>query len=112
MSRRTTAEILEEALHHFELAEEYAARDLTEQIVVDAASMRLSAGIDTLSRLDDATRQRLFGPAWRAMRGMRNRIAHGYMLVDGGLVRDTLELDLPRVLAAIRAERQRLTRDK
>lgn len=32
---------------------------------------------------------------WGAMRGMRNRIAHGYFAVDYGMVWDTVRHDLP-----------------
>lgn len=108
MSRRTPSEILEEALAHFEMASAYAQQDLAEQLVIDAASLRLPAGIDALSRLDESTRQRLFGPTWRAMKGMRNRIAHGYLLVDTDLVRDSLEDELPEVVTVLRAELERL----
>lgn len=104
MSRRTAAEVIDEALHHLEIAAVYAERDLTEQLVIDAASLRLAAGIDALAKLDDATRERLFGSTWRNMKGMRNHIAHGYFLVDGDLVRSTLRNELPGVLAVLRQE--------
>ena len=35
---------------------------------------------------------------------MRNRIAHGYLLVDTDIVRRTLEHDLPPIIAGIEAE--------
>ncbi|MFZ0530714.1 MAG: HepT-like ribonuclease domain-containing protein [Propionicimonas sp.] len=35
------------------------------------------------------------------MGGMRNRIAHGYLLVDAGIVRRTLEHDIPPIVARI-----------
>ncbi len=38
------------------------------------------------------------------MWGMRNRIAHGYVLVDRGMVQQTVENDLPGIIAVIRAE--------
>ena len=36
------------------------------------------------------------------MWGMRNRIAHGHLLVDSELVRRTLETDIPPIMASIR----------
>jgi len=42
---------------------------------------------------------------WRSMRGMRNRITHGYFDIDLVVVRDTVQTALPelqRQLAAIR----------
>lgn len=38
------------------------------------------------------------------MWGMRNRIAHGYLLVDADIVRRTIEIDLPDILRMIRRE--------
>jgi uncharacterized protein with HEPN domain len=35
---------------------------------------------------------------------MRNRIAHGYLLVDTDIVRRTLERDIPPIMARIEAE--------
>jgi len=32
------------------------------------------------------------------MWSMRNRIAHGYLLVDTALVRQTLDLDIPSII--------------
>mgnify|MGYP001069226772 CR=1 FL=1 len=38
---------------------------------------------------------------WRSMRGMRNRIAHGYFDVDLDIVWDTVETALPELTHAI-----------
>ena len=65
--------------------------------------MRLSAGLEALAGLDDATRDRMFGDAWPLMWGMRNRIAHGYLLVDAVVVHRTVEHDVPPIVAAIEA---------
>jgi uncharacterized protein with HEPN domain len=40
---------------------------------------------------------------WRNMRGMRNRIAHGYFEINLGLVWDTVWTALPALLEGIRA---------
>lgn len=106
MTRRSTDEVLEEALAHLQLAAEYATRDLDQQIVLDAASLRLAAGIDALSRLESDTRNDLFGQEWNVMWGMRNRIAHGYLLVDSRIVRQTLAVDLPDLVERIRQTRR------
>lgn len=47
---------------------------------------------------------KLFGDSWTDMWGMRNRIAHGYLLVNSDIVRQTIKADLPAIVAAIRAE--------
>lgn len=38
---------------------------------------------------------------WRSMRGMRNRIAHGYFDMDLDVVWDTVKLALPELLTSL-----------
>jgi uncharacterized protein with HEPN domain len=40
---------------------------------------------------------------WRSMRGMRNRIAHGYFDIDLDVVRDTMETALPALIEQLPA---------
>ena len=47
-TRRTAAEIIAEALEHFDLAISHSQRDLSDQIVIDAVAMRFSAGVEAL----------------------------------------------------------------
>lgn len=86
----------------------HAARDLGDQLVVDAVCMRLSAGIETLATLDPIARSEIFGADWPLMWGMRNRIAHGYLLVDSTIIRQTLAQDVPALMSRIN---QRLDAD-
>ena len=64
--------------------------------------MRLSAGVETLNRLDPSVRDRMFGDCWPLMWGMRNRIAHGYLLVEASIIRRTLATDIPVIIREIR----------
>jgi len=98
---RTQEEVLRDALVHFEMTQSYADRDLEDQLVIDAICMRLSAGIETLATLDAETRDALFGSDWPLMWGMRNRIAHGYLLVDADIIRETLLKDVPGIIRHI-----------
>ena len=41
------------------------------------------------------------GIPWRSMRGMRNRIAHGYFEINLGVVWDTVQTALPERLPAV-----------
>lgn len=66
--------------------------------------MRLSAGIEVLARLDSRVRTNLSGNNWQLMWGMGNRIAHGYLLVNPGIVRQTIEVDLPDTIRVIGSE--------
>lgn len=95
-------EVLRDALEHFRLMQDHAQRDLAEQLVIDAVCMRLSAGIEALAGLDDDQRHELFDGNWALMWGMRNRIAHGYFLVDADIVRRTLQVDIPPIVERIR----------
>jgi uncharacterized protein with HEPN domain len=83
---------------------QHAEGDLADQLVIDAVCMRLAAGVEALARLDTPTRDRLFGDAWPLMWGMRNRIAHGYLLVDTDIVRRTVQHDIPPIMARIDSE--------
>jgi len=101
---RTEQEILEEALDSLELVASYVAReDRTKQLVLDAISMRIIAGVEALNKLDPQRREELFGDGWTHMRAMRNRIAHGYEFVDPEVVLETATRDVPRVLETINA---------
>lgn len=101
---RSTTEVLRDALAHFERLQAYAAGDLADQLVIDAICMRLSAGIETLARLDPEVLAELFDDTWPEMWGMRNRIARGYLLVDTDMVSQTIQDDIPQIVAAISAE--------
>lgn len=99
---RSDQEVLQEALSHFELMLDHARRDVTDQLVIDAVCMRLSAGLEVLNRLDPKIRDELFGDNWPLMWGMRNRIAHGYLLVEPAIIRRTLDMDIPAIITSIR----------
>ncbi|TIC80076.1 HepT-like ribonuclease domain-containing protein [Nocardioides sp. GY 10127] len=102
---RTVEELLTEALVHFDAATAYAETTTTDpQLVVDAMSMRLFAGLETLTRLPDGVAERLFPGEWPDMRGLRHRIAHGYGAINLMRVRATVTGDLPNAVAAIRRE--------
>lgn len=99
---REPHEILRDALAHFDTVQAYAEHDLDDQLVIDAICMRLSAGIEALATLEPNVRDHLFGADWPLMWGMRNRIAHGYLLVDSAIIRQTLAQDIPKIIDRIR----------
>lgn len=43
---------------------------------------------------------------WRSMRGMRNRIAHGYFEINLDVVWDTVQTALPDLLERLRTVRE------
>ena len=98
---RTEQEVLQDALHHLAYLDRYALLDLEQDVVIDAIALRLSAMIDALGVLPADVLADLFGRTWPAMRGLRNRIAHGYHTVNPGVLRITVDSELPRVQATI-----------
>jgi hypothetical protein len=58
--------------------------------------------IEALAALDADVREEVFGGVWPLMWGMRNRIAHGYLLVDTTIIRETLAHDVPSIMSRIR----------
>lgn len=98
---RSDHEVLQEALTHFDLMLHHAQGELTDQLVIDAVCMRLSAGLDVLNRLDPDVRDGMFGDNCPLMWGMRNRIAHGYLLVEPRVIRSTLDTDIPAIIVHI-----------
>ena len=109
MRRRLAEQMLQEAVAHFEVVAEYGEADLTDQKTVDAICMRLSAGVEALSGLEAVEREALFGEVWNQMWGMRNRIAHGYLLVEAAIVARTLERDLPLLIDIVKSAIDQLT---
>ncbi|HJD51541.1 MAG TPA: DUF86 domain-containing protein [Candidatus Rothia avistercoris] len=105
---RTVQEILDESLLHLDYVQRYAERDLEDSLVLDAIALRLSAAIDALNRLPGAIKDDLFGATWPLMYGMRNRIAHGYALIDSAMVQVTVAEEIPDLIATITAYRQSL----
>lgn len=94
--------ILQDAQAHFQIMQDHAEKGLDDRLVIDAVCMRLSAGIEALAALDPSDREEILGEVWPLMWGMRNRIAHGYLLVDSAIIRETLIQDIPSILSRIR----------
>ncbi|WP_448003080.1 HepT-like ribonuclease domain-containing protein [Agromyces bauzanensis] len=69
--------------------------DLSDETVVDAVSLRLAAAIEAVSEASADFRRRTFGDDWKIIWATRNRIAHGYAYIDLGIIRDTVDHDLP-----------------
>ena len=98
---RTNNELLKEALLHLPTAQAYSARDLSDEAILDAIALRLAAMIDSLNRLPASTLDDYFGATWGLMRGMRNRIVHGYMTVNASIIRVTVSDELPEIERAL-----------
>ncbi len=58
---------------------------------------------EAASRVSEETRARHPQVPWRVIVGMRNRLIHGYEVVDPDTVWDTLLLDLPPLIGQLEA---------
>ena len=74
---------------------------MNEMLTIDAVSRRLEAAIESLMHGDIG--EEIFGDNWRAIRGIRNRLAHGYTDADPEIIRDTVANDLDDFEARIRS---------
>ena len=97
----STKKILSDAQMHLAMAVEYAQHGLEDQLVMDAVCMRLAAGIEALSYLDESQVQQLVGPLWPMMWSARNRIAQGYMFSESDELRHRIQRALPILLSAV-----------
>lgn len=102
--RRTKREILTTALFHLDKVEQQAAHGLTEELVIDACALRLIALLDSLSGLPHTSLTALFPENWALMRGMRNRLVHGYATVDTSVIEVTIREELPHLRRVIERE--------
>lgn len=94
--KRSDRKVIEEALEHLEVLHRHLSqRETDRQIVVDAAAMRLSAAIDSISKVSEELRQSVMSEqVWRDIKSMRNRIAHAYGAIDSSILDATFERDI------------------
>ena len=78
---------------------EYEPGPFSNPVILTAFSL---AQIGELSgRLSAELQARYPGTPWRQIKGMRNLIVHDYTGIDLGMVRDTVEQDIPVLRAQI-----------
>ena len=100
------------ALDHLAVLDRHIAKgSLRDEIVIDAVCLRLSAAIESASRIGPELLSRGFGEQWPAIWAVRNRIAHGYVYIDEQIITDTINNDIPGFRSAIRRLLDELTPD-
>jgi len=77
---------------------------LEDDVLQDAVIRRLETLADATGRLSTALRGRHPEMPWRAITDFRNRVAHGYLDVDLGLVWRVIEEDLTPLKSVIEQE--------
>jgi uncharacterized protein with HEPN domain len=75
---------------------------LADRKTCDAVSMQVFVLAEAAGRLSDAGRAHLGAFDWRQIRGLRNRIAHGYGTVDFRIIWMIASVDLPDLGAKAR----------
>ena len=75
---------------------------LGKERMLELALIRLVEIIgEAAGRVSQAGQEKYTEIPWREVTGMRNRLIHGYDSVDLGVLWDTVELDLPPLIAQL-----------
>jgi uncharacterized protein with HEPN domain len=82
--------------------EDFLEDKRTQQAVIMSLIIIGEAATKVMDRYEDFTKENPNVP-WRSMRGMRNRVAHGYFDIDLGVVWDTVQSALPDLLKQLSA---------
>jgi len=81
--------------------DEFLADKRTQQAVIMSLIVLGEAATKVMDRHPEFANTHAQVP-WRNMRGMRNRIAHGYFDIDLAVVWETVQSALPPLMAALR----------
>ena len=107
--RVSLADMLVHAREAVDLLGEANREDLESDRIMQLALTRLMEIVgEAANRVSEATRQRHPQIPWRRIIGTRNRLAHGYDVVDLDILWDIIQYDLPPLidqLGAIVGER-------
>jgi len=108
MSRRDDRVALRQMLDHAREAREMVRGRVRAHLESDRtfqlALTRLMEIVgESASRVSAPTREAHPAIPWQAVVGMRNRLIHGYDVVDLDLLWDTVETDLPPLIGQLRA---------
>ena len=103
MSRRDNRVFLVDMLNHareaVELLGNAGLNELENDRVTQLALRKLVEVVgEAAGRVSPATQQRYSEIAWTQIVGMRNRLVHGYDVVDLGILRDIVLEDLPLLI--------------
>lgn len=74
----------------------------TNEVLIDSSLFRLIQISESSDKISDTCKEIHPEIAWRAIKGMRNRIVHEYGRVDFGLVYSTMTEDVPMLLSNLK----------
>lgn len=96
--------VLDHARQACEMASGRKRSDLESDRMLQLALTRLVEIVgEATSRVSISTREKYREIPWLDIVGMRNRLIHGYDVVDLDLLWDTVETDLPSLIAQLEA---------
>lgn len=96
--------VLDHARQACEMASGRKRSDLESDRMLQLALTRLVEIVgEATSRVSISTREKHREIPWLDIVGMRNRLIHGYDVVDLDLLWDTVETDLPSLIAQLEA---------
>jgi uncharacterized protein with HEPN domain len=102
------ADIVDSARTIQEWLIKHGSQWIEDDVVSNAVLYKLTIVGEAAGCLSADTVARIPAVPWRAVRGFRNHVVHGYFGVDWALVRETAELRLPdmaeQVMAFLRTE--------
>ena len=106
MSRRDDQVILKDMLDYsleaVELLGKSSRKDLSNNRMMQLALTRLMEIIgEAANRLSSATKEKIKDIPWNQIIGMRNRLIHGYDIIDYDLLWYTVNSDLPQLIRSL-----------
>jgi uncharacterized protein with HEPN domain len=106
MSKRDDQVILKDMLDHALEAVEFlgksSIKDLSNNRMMQLALTRLMEIIgEAANRVSSATKEKIKDIPWNQIVGMRNRLIHGYDIIDYDLLWDTVNTDLPQLIRSL-----------
>ncbi len=106
MTQRDDRVSLKDMLHHSReavaLLGDASLEDLGRNRVIQLALTRLVEIVgEAANRVSQATRERKRNIPWPGIIGMRNRLVHGYDVIDLDLLWRTVKEDLPPLIASL-----------
>ncbi len=97
------SDMLNHAREASELMVDFSLEELRRNRVIQLALTRLVEIVgEAANRVSPETRDTSPGIPWPQIVGMRNRLVHGYDVIDLDLLRRTIKEDLPPLIAALR----------
>ncbi len=108
MSRHDDQVSLKDMLSHtreaVELVEKESRETFQQNRVMQLALTRLVEILgEAANRVSQSTRQKTPDVPWAQIVGMRNRLVHGYDVIDYDLLWDTITIDLPPLITTLKS---------